>query len=63
MSLCYSGPAGVHFTPDELLILWAELCRHPTAENQILRIKIKMWLESRELNGAPTNRQPISHRV
>ena len=51
MSTCYTGPAGVHFTPDELLVLWAELYRHPTPENKPMRDKIKAWLESRELNG------------
>lgn len=44
------SPAGVLFTPDELLILWAELCRRPTVENQPMRDTIKAWLESRELN-------------
>jgi hypothetical protein len=52
MTTCYTGPSGVFFTPDELLILWAELCRHATPENQMMRDKIKAWLESRELNGA-----------
>lgn len=50
MTTCYTGPAGVHFTPDELLVLWADLSRIPTAENASIRNKIKAWLESRELN-------------
>jgi hypothetical protein len=47
---CYAGPATVTFTPDELLILWADLSRAPTAENASIREKIKAWLESKELN-------------
>lgn len=51
----YAGPAGVVFTPDELLILWAELCRHPTVENLHMREKIKRWLEY----GPPTDTNSI----
>lgn len=51
MNTTYAGPAGVILTPDELLILWADLCRIPTAQNASIREKIKAWLESRELNG------------
>lgn len=43
----YSGSAGVIFTPDELLTMWAEMCRHPTEDNEIMRAKIKAWLEAR----------------
>lgn len=40
-------PAGVVFTPDELLIIWADLTRIATTENSIIREKIAAHLESK----------------
>lgn len=42
------GPAGVFFTPDELLIIWAYLTRLPTAENDEIRQRIRQFLDARE---------------
>ena len=42
----YEGPAGVHFTDDELLIICADLTRIPTAENGSIRRKILRYLET-----------------
>lgn len=47
--VAYAGPAGIALTPDEILILWAEMCRNPTAENESIRRKLKVYLESREV--------------
>jgi hypothetical protein len=46
-TLIYSGPAGVTFTPDELLIIWSDLTRIPTAENDEIRRRIHQYLEGR----------------
>jgi hypothetical protein len=43
--LKYTGPAGVVFTRDELLIMWADLCRHPTDDNEAIRHRIANYLE------------------
>jgi uncharacterized protein len=45
---CVDGPAGVVFTPDELLIIWAYLTRLADTENAGVRQKIQRWLERRE---------------
>ena len=42
----YEGPAGVHFNPDELLIIWKALSLIPDAENGPLRRRIKKFLEA-----------------
>jgi hypothetical protein len=47
----YTGPAGVVFTPDELLVIWADLTRIPTTENKSVREKIAAHLESKKNNG------------
>lgn len=47
----YSGPAGVVFTPDDLLEIWRQLCLHPTPETERIRDKIKHCLEYRERNN------------
>jgi hypothetical protein len=48
---CYAGPAGVVFTPDELLVIWAHLTRIADTENKSVREKITAYLESKELNS------------
>jgi len=47
----YTGPAGVMLSPDEWLIVLADLTRLARAENADIRLKIHRYLESRELNG------------
>jgi hypothetical protein len=43
-----NSPAGVYFTHDELLIIWAYLTRIPTTENGEIRRKIERYLEHRD---------------
>lgn len=43
----YHGPAGVVFTDDELLIIWAYLTRLPMPENSDIRRRIRVYLETK----------------
>ena len=43
----YTGPAGVVFSPDELLIIWKYLATQPTEENRVIRDRVKRYLEER----------------
>lgn len=45
--MSYEGPAGVHFTPEELLEIWRALSLIPTADNASARSKVKRFLEQR----------------
>lgn len=44
----YTGPAGVNFTDEELLVIWQFLTRIPTSENAEIRAKIKRYLEGQK---------------
>jgi hypothetical protein len=48
---CYTGPAGVIFTPDELLVIWAHLTRIADTDNKSVREKIAAYLASQKVNN------------